>query len=46
MARYKADHLALTGETDWDKFVGEKKESAKALGGEMAEMFDMDISFG
>lgn len=46
MARYKAEHLALTGETDWDKFVGEKKESAKALGGEMAEMFDMDISFG
>lgn len=46
MARYKAEHLALTGETDWDKFVGEKKESAKALGSEMAEMFDMDISFG
>lgn len=46
MARYKAEHLALTGETDWDKFVGEKKESTKALGGEMAEMFDMDISFG
>lgn len=46
MARYKAEHLALTGETDWDKFVGEKKSSAKALGGEMAEMFDMDISFG
>jgi uncharacterized membrane protein YjgN (DUF898 family) len=46
MARYKAEHLALTGETDWDKFVGEKKESAKALGGEMADMFDMDISFG
>lgn len=46
MARYKAEHLALTGETDWDKFVGEKKSSAKALGGEVAEMFDMDISFG
>lgn len=46
MARYKAARLALLGETDWDKFVGEKKESAKALGGEMADMFDMDISFG
>ncbi len=46
MARYKAEHLALTGETDWDKFVGEKKESAKALGGEMADMFDVDVSFG
>jgi uncharacterized membrane protein YjgN (DUF898 family) len=46
MARYKAEHLALTGETDWDKFVGEKKDSVKALGGEMAEMFDLDLSFG
>ncbi len=46
MARYKAEHLALTGETDWDKFVGEKKESTKALGGEMADMFDVDVSFG
>lgn len=46
MARYKAEHLALTGETDWDQFVGEKKESTKALGGEMADMFDVDVSFG
>ena len=46
MARYKAEHLALTGEKDWDKFVGERKESARALGGEMVDMFDMDISFG
>lgn len=46
MANYKAKHLALTGENDWDKFVGEKKESTRALGGEMAEMFDLDISFG
>lgn len=46
MARYSVEHLALTGATDWDKFVGEKKESAKALGGELADMFDMDISFG
>ena len=46
MARYSVEHLALTGATDWDKFVGEKKESAKALGGELADMFDVDISFG
>lgn len=46
MARYKAEHLALTGESDWDKFVGERKESVRALGGEMVDMFDMDISFG
>lgn len=46
MARYKAEHLALTGEKNWDNFVGERKESARALGGEMVDMFDMDISFG
>jgi uncharacterized membrane protein YjgN (DUF898 family) len=46
MARYKAEHLALTGETDWDKFVGEKKEMSRAMGEEIAEMFDVDLSFG
>ena len=46
MAKYRADHLALTGETDWDKFVGEKKESSKAMGEEIADMFDVDLSFG
>jgi uncharacterized membrane protein YjgN (DUF898 family) len=46
MARYRAEHLALTGETDWDKFVGEKKEASRAMGEEIAEMFDVDLSFG
>ncbi len=46
MAKYRADHLSLTGETDWDKFVGEKKESSKAMGEEIADMFDVDLSFG
>jgi len=46
MAKYRANHLALTGETDWDKFVGEKKDASRALGEEIAEMFDVDISFG
>ena len=46
MARYRAEHLALTGETDWDKFVGEKKEMSRAMGEEIAEMFDVDLSFG
>jgi uncharacterized membrane protein YjgN (DUF898 family) len=46
MARYRASHLAVIGETNWDAFVGEKKESVRALGGEMANMFDLDISFG
>src|SRR5450830_892432 len=46
MARYRAEHLAISGETDWDKFVGEKKEATRALGEEIADMFDVDISFG
>ena len=46
MAKYSANHLALTGETNWDKFVGEKKEESRALGEEIANMFDIDISFG
>lgn len=46
MARYTANHLALTGEADWDKFVGEKKDASRAIGEEIADMFDVDISFG
>jgi len=46
MARYRAEHTALSGETDWDKFVGEKKDASRALGEEIADMFDVDISFG
>lgn len=46
MARYRAEHLALTGEADWDKFVGEKKDASRAMGEEIAEMFDVDLSFG
>ena len=46
MARYRISHLAITGETDWDQFVGEKKEASRALGEEIANMFDVDLSFG
>ena len=46
MMRYRAERLVLTGETNWDKFVGEKKEASRALGEEIAEMFDVDLSFG
>jgi uncharacterized membrane protein YjgN (DUF898 family) len=46
MARYRAAHLVLIGENDWDKFVGEKKQSTRAMGEEIAEMFDVDLSFG
>lgn len=46
MARYRLEHLMLVGEPDLDKFVGEKKESARALGEEVADFFDVDLSFG
>lgn len=46
MAKYRMSRLALTGETNWDQFVGEKKQAARATGEEIAEMFDVDISFG
>jgi uncharacterized membrane protein YjgN (DUF898 family) len=46
LARYRMEHIAISGETDWDKFVGEKKEATRALGEEIADMFDVDLSFG
>jgi len=46
LARYRMEHIAIAGETDWDKFVGEKKEATRALGEEIADMFDVDLSFG
>jgi uncharacterized membrane protein YjgN (DUF898 family) len=46
MAKYRMEHLTILGENNWDKFVGEKKENAKAMGEEIAEMFDVDLSFG
>lgn len=46
LARYRAEHLTLTGETNWDQFVGEKKEKLRATSEEIAEIFDIDLSFG
>lgn len=46
MAHYRAEHVALNGETNWDQFVGEKKDASRAIGEEIADMFDVDISFG
>ncbi|MCL7422249.1 MAG: YjgN family protein [Methylobacter sp.] len=46
MMRYRASRLNLTGETDFDRFIGDKKADVKATGAEMAEMFDLDITFG
>ncbi len=44
--KYRAGKLAITGAEDLDAFAGEKKAEAKAVGEEIADMFDIDISFG
>lgn len=46
MARYRASKLEIVGDVDFDQFVGEKKEEIKATGEEIADMFDVDLSFG
>ena len=46
LMRYRLQHLHLAGETQWDNFVGEKKEQVRATGEEIADMFDVDMSFG
>lgn len=46
MARYRANHLAVLGEADFERFVGDKKAEAQATGEEIADMFDVDLAFG
>jgi len=46
MARYRASKLQIVGDVDFDQFVGDKKEEVKATGEEIADMFDVDLSFG
>jgi Bacterial protein of unknown function (DUF898) len=46
MARYRASKLSVVGDVDLDKFVGDKKADIKATGEEIADMFDVDLSFG
>jgi uncharacterized membrane protein YjgN (DUF898 family) len=46
MARYRASKLEIIGDVDFDQFVGNKKEEIKATGEEIADMFDVDLSFG
>ena len=46
MARYRTSKLHIIGDVDFDQFVGEKKEEVKATGEEIADMFDVDLSFG
>ena len=46
LARYRASKLSIVGDVDFDQFVGDKKAEVKATGEEIAEMFDVDLSFG
>ena len=46
MARYRTSKLCIVGDVDFDQFVGDKKEEVKATGEEIADMFDVDLSFG
>ncbi len=46
LARYRATKLNIVGDVDFDQFVGDKKAEVKATGEEIAEMFDVDLSFG
>ena len=46
MARYRTSKLQIIGNVDFDQFVGDKKAEVKATGEEIADMFDVDLSFG
>ena len=44
--KYRTSKLQIVGDVDFDQFVGDKKAEVRATGEEMAEMFDVDLSFG
>lgn len=46
MARYRANKLQIVGDVDFDQFVGDTKANIKATGEEIADFFDVDLSFG
>ena len=46
LARYRATKLFIISDGDFEGFVGDKKAEVKAAGEEIAEMFDVDLSFG
>jgi uncharacterized membrane protein YjgN (DUF898 family) len=46
MAKYRTSKLQVVGDVDFDQFVGDKKAEVKATGEEIADMFDVDLSFG
>lgn len=45
MARYRAECLSMQVETSLDNFIGEEQKNVSALGEEMSEVFDVEVSF-
>lgn len=43
LARYRLEHLALVGETNWSALIGEQQTAVNAIGEEVADFFDIDI---
>lgn len=46
MAKYRISKLQIVGDVDFEQFAGDKKAEVKATGEELADMFDVDLSFG
>jgi uncharacterized membrane protein YjgN (DUF898 family) len=46
MVRYRAEKLQIVGDVDFEQFVGDKKAEMQAAGEEIADFFDVDLSFG
>ena len=44
LARYRADHLVITGDKDFNNFIGEKIEEMSAAGQEIGDIFDIDMA--
>lgn len=43
LARYRADHLTLTGPENLSEFAAGQQQSSTATGAEMADLFDLNI---
>ena len=44
LARYRAEHLVIVGDTDFNHFIGQKIEAMSAAGQEIGDIFDVDIA--
>lgn len=46
MARYRTSKLVILGDLQIDRFIGNQQADVAAMGDEMADVFDVDLSFG